>query len=97
MSTDFAPNELFVVVTSGATVSRLWIRTVPDEGELHETWWKKQGLWAIDTANTNAWSTAADTILPRSGADALLLQESRRVLTAEDMGPITRRGRALGW
>ena len=43
--------------------------------ELAESGWKSSGLWAIGTSNPNSWTSAEELILPRSAADALLLQE----------------------
>ena len=65
-------------------------------GLLDDKDWRKQGWWAIDSGNANSWKTAVDSILPRSSADVLLLQETRifvpdRILAAE------RTSRASGW
>ena len=45
--------------------------------ELANDDWRKDKIWAIDTSNANAWSTAATAVLPRSVADIVLLQETR--------------------
>jgi len=38
---------------------------------------KECGLWAVDSLNPNAWSTAHDRLLPRIAADFVLMQEVR--------------------
>ncbi len=58
--------------------------------------WKALGVWAIDTSNPNSWASAETAILPRSAADAILLQETMLAgQTGEDRA--CRRGRVLGW
>ena len=56
---------------------------------------KGAGLWSIDTANANAWSTGKRQILGRSSADIVLMQETKlrasRIATAKGQA-----GR-LGW
>lgn len=47
-------------------------------GLLGDTDWKQAGLWAIDTVNSNSWTTAEASILPRTAADVLIVQETKR-------------------
>ena len=57
---------------------------------------KEDGLWIIDTANPNSWTTAEASGLPRSCADVLLLQESKRFGEHADE-QVKKSGRDLGW
>jgi len=56
---------------------------------------KGAGLWSVDTANANAWSTGKRQILGRSSADIILMQETKlrasRIVTAKGQA-----GR-MGW
>ena len=61
-----------------------------------DRWWTKVGWWAIDSGNTNSWSTAKESILPVSKADILCTQETK----IHDKGKVEdekRRARTLGW
>ena len=64
--------------------------------DLADDWWKDQGLWAFDTANTNSWATATQSVLARSAADVLFLQETR-IIGAAGTKKATKDARALGW
>ncbi len=50
---------------------------LPDETTLEDAAHREAGIWAIDTANGNAWPKAADH-LQATSADILLVQEARR-------------------
>ena len=49
------------------------------------------------SANTNCWDTAAATVLPRSSADFMVLQETKRIIHPDDPTLLQRKGRNLGW
>ncbi len=51
---------------------------VPEEADCEDGDWKVAGLWAIDSANPNAWPGAV-RYLERTAADAVLVQEVRRL------------------
>ena len=44
---------------------------------LGDSWWKKAGLWAVDTYNGNCWATTKNSIFPRSAADVACIQETK--------------------
>ena len=57
---------------------------------------KDHGCWAIDTSNSNSWKSAENSMLPKSAADVLLLQESK--LSGPDApSRIASRGKTFGW
>ena len=64
---------------------------------LAEASWRQAGLWAIDTANPNSWTTAERTVLASSAADILLLQETKRLLDCDRPAALASRSRRLGW
>ena len=68
---------------------------VPLTTALGPRWWATQGLWAIDSANSNAWSTAATRILHTDGADILLLQETK--LASHRISVSSNQARQRGW
>ena len=39
-----------------------------------DKWWRSLGLWAIDTANPNSWTTARQDVFPCSAADIFRVQ-----------------------
>ena len=65
-------------------------------GQLGEADWRSQGWWAVDCANPNSWATAGETLLPRSTADVLLIQETR-IFIPDRIQAAERRSRATGW
>ena len=38
---------------------------------------RETGIWTVDTVNPNCWDAALELVLPRSTADALLVQETK--------------------
>ena len=64
--------------------------------EMADDSFKDCGLWAFDTVNSNAWSTARDRILVRLASDCVMLQETR--VFAEDAEQrIRAQARDIGW
>ncbi len=51
--------------------------SIPQEADAEDSGWKAAGLWAVDTANPNAWDGAM-RYLEMTAADAVLVQEVRR-------------------
>eukprot|EP00973_Karenia_brevis_P001227 168058-Karenia_brevis.AAC.1 len=54
------------------------------------------GLWAIDTANCNSFSTLATAALARSKADVILAQETKR-FTEAGLASAKAEAKRLGW
>ena len=50
-----------------------------------------------DTANPNSWTTAEVTVLARSSADIILVQETKRCISAEDPYVLSRAADRKGW
>ena len=63
---------------------------------LADQWWKKHGLWAIDSSNPNAFDAARRKILRRSKASAVMLQETR-LKTKDEIAAAKRAARREGW
>ena len=53
------------------------VKSIPPFACLTDSAWKKQGLWAILTANPNSWDAAVALLLPYATDDIILLQETR--------------------
>ncbi len=64
---------------------------------LEDKWWKDKGIWAIDTSNAISWKSARSSVLPRSAADIVLVQETKRFVNEGDPTVLKRQGRSLGW
>jgi len=58
--------------------------------------WRKAGLWALDTCNPSSMTSAEKFVLPRSSADFLSLQETKRLGAAGSEG-VARSAAAAGW
>ena len=56
--------------------------------------WRDRGLWTVDTSNPNSWASAENTVLVKSEADAILVQETKRY---GDVGTLITAARGLGW
>ena len=52
------------------------VKSIPPFACLTDSAWRKQGIWAILTANTNSWDTAVTLLLPYATDDVVLLQET---------------------
>ena len=52
-------------------------KSIPPFACLTDSSWKRQGLWAVLTANTNSWETAVTLVLPYATDDIVLLQETK--------------------
>ena len=69
--------------------------SVPKIGRTSERWWAKKGLWAIDSFNANAWSSAAKRFLAPANSDVCCLQETK--LSPENCFSATSTARKIGW
>jgi len=58
--------------------------------------WRKAGLWALDTCNPSSMTSAEKFVLPRSSADFISLQETKRLGAAGSEG-VARSAAAAGW
>ena len=72
------------------------VPSFPTHACLKDAGWKSLGCWAIDTLNPNSWTTA-ETILPKSSADFVAIQETKRTVSEDDPSALSRAGRRLGW
>ena len=68
---------------------------VPQEASVHDRWWVKCGLWAIDTYNCNAWTPGLRKYMVPSQADIALLQETKLLPNALSFA--TSAARKAGW
>jgi len=64
-------------------------------GDLIDVDWKECGLWAIDTSNPNSWTSAEVTVMLKSTADVILVQESKRYGKATPK--MVMDARQIGW
>jgi len=64
--------------------------------EFGDTLWRQAGLWALDSSSANLWASVERCVLPKSRADFLTVQETKRVGYAGAAG-VVRAARAAGW
>ena len=71
--------------------------TIDAETTLHtERWWVKYGWWALDTSNTNSWTSAKDKVLTVTKADIVCTQETK-VADEKKVEEEKTRARSIGW
>ncbi len=69
---------------------------IPISSSIEDSSWKSKGLFAVDTANANSWSTLEDCVLVRSTADIITSQESK-IFTDDRLDGASLAARAAGW
>jgi hypothetical protein len=60
-------------------------------------WWKALGCWAVDCSNPNSLASACASVLTRTSADIILLQETKHVTSSGDPYATQRACRNTGW
>jgi len=63
--------------------------------DLTDRSWKECKLWAVDTSNPNSWTSAENTVMLKSSADVILLQETKRYGFAT--AKMVTAARNIGW
>jgi len=58
--------------------------------------WRDAALWALDTVSGNSWTTTESSILPRSTADVMFVQETKRA-GDEALQTLRNQGRDKAW